>query len=144
MDNGVLEQLVKELVSEEKINTIVRDVVAKRLEYHFDHALASEAERIVSKLSDELIIKKLDDLLGKKVLINDGFGSRKEYADFDAFVTDYIGRQVKNSYELERKVQQMVKERLDRYCKEVVNEANRDLTGKVFEKIAEDKGKIMF
>ena len=144
MDNSMLEQLVRELVSEEKIEQIIRSVVSDRLEYYFERALESKAEEMVSAFSDELITKKLDELLGRKVLINDGFGSRKEYADFESFVTDYIGRQVKNSYELERKVQQMVKERLDRYCKEVVNEANRDLTGKVFEKIAEDKGKIMF
>ena len=144
MENNMLESIIKELVSEEKVEDILREEIRKRIEYHFDNVLKQEAERMVEKFSNDLITKKLDKLLGKKILINDGFGSRKEYADFDAFVTDYIGRQVKSSYELERKVQSMVKERLERYCKEVVSENNRALAKKVIEKIANDKAEYVF
>ena len=144
MENSVIESIIKDLISEEKIEEVLREEIRSRIDYHFDKILEKEAERMVKKFSDELIVKKLDELLGRKVLINDGFGSRKEYADFDAFVTDYIGRHVKSSYELERKVQQMVKDRLERYCKEVVSEANCDLTEKVIEKIANDKTGYVF
>lgn len=144
MENGMLENLIKELVPEKKIDEVIGHVVRERLEYEFDQALQEKAREMVNEFSDKLILKKLDDLLGKQVITNDGFGSRKEYADFDSFVTNYIGRMVKSNYDLERKVASMVKDRLDRYCKEVVAESNRDLAKKVFEKIADDQANQEF
>ena len=138
---NVIRSLVKELITEEKIEEIFKEEIHEQLEYHFDRALASEAEKMVRKFCDDLITRKLDEVLGQRVLVNDGFGSRKEYADFNTFVTNYIGMQVKSSYDLERKVANMVRDRLDKYCKEVVAESNNELANKVIEKIAADKGK---
>lgn len=145
MDNSTVENvirsLVKELITEEKIMKIFKEEIHEQLEYYFDQALAREAEGMVRKFSDDLITRKLDEVLGNRVLVSDGFGSRKEYADFNTYVTDYIGRQVKNSYDVERKVADIVKKRLDQYCKEVVAESNSELANKVIKKIAENKGK---
>lgn len=145
MDNSTIETvlrgLLKELIDEEKITMIIEREVGERFEYHFERALESKAAEMVEKFSADVIADKLDEVLGKRVLVNDGFGSRKEYADFNTFVTDYIGRQVKSSYDLERKVADIVRKRLDNYCKEVVAESNNELANKVIEKIAADKGK---
>jgi len=81
----------------------------------------------------------LKDLYGKEVNLDDGFCGRKGYKSFEEFVRDYVGEQCRKQWNMERKVQDMVKERVSEVCKKVVEENEADLADKAMRILSGEK-----
>lgn len=133
-------EAMKQLITEEQIDNAIRSVVADHLGYRVEHAIKEEAESIARKYCDKKIEDVLKDLYGKEVNLDDGFCGRKGYKSFEDFVRDYVGEQCRKQWNMERKVQDMVKERVSEVCKKVVEENEADLADKAM-KILSGEGK---
>ena len=123
-------EAMKQLITEEQIDNAIRSVVADQLNYHVERAIKEKAESIAREYCDKKIEDVLKDLYGKEVNLDDGFCGRKGYKSFEEFVRDYVGEQCRKQWNMERKVQDMVKERVSEVCKKVVEENEADLAGK--------------
>lgn len=123
-------EAMKQLITEEQIDNAIRSVVADHLGYRVEHAIKEKAESIAREYCDKKIEDVLKDLYGKEVNLDDGFCGRKGYKSFEEFVRDYVGEQCRKQWNMERKVQDMVKERVSEVCKKVVEENEADLADK--------------
>lgn len=123
-------EAMKQLITEEQIDNAIRNVVADLIEYRVERAIKETAESIARKYCDKKIEDVLKDLYGKEVNLDDGFCGRKGYKSFEEFVRDYVGEQCRKQWNMERKVQDMVKERVSEVCKKVVEENEADLADK--------------
>ena len=123
-------EAMKQLITEEQIDNAIRSVVADHLGYRVECAIKEKAESIAREYCDKKIEDVLKDLYGKEVNLDDGFCGRKGYKSFEEFVRDYVGEQCRKQWNMERKVQDMVKERVSEVCKKVVEENEADLADK--------------
>lgn len=123
-------EAMKQLITEEQIDNAIRNVVADQLNYRVELAIKEKAESIAREYCDKKIEDVLKDLYGKEVNLDDGFCGRKGYKSFEEFVRDYVGEQCRKQWNMERKVQDMVKERVSEVCKKVVEENEADLADK--------------
>ena len=123
-------EAMKQLITEEQIDNAIRSVVADRLNYRVERAIKEKAESIAREYCDKKIEDVLKDLYGKEVNLDDGFCGRRGYKSFEEFVRDYVGEQCRKQWNMERKVQDMVKERVSEVCKKVVEENEADLADK--------------
>lgn len=132
-------EAMKQLITEEQIDNAIRSVVADHLGYRVEHAIKEEAESIAREYCDKKIEDVLKDLYGKEVNLDDGFCGRKGYKSFEEFVRDYVGEQCRKQWNMERKVQDMVKERVSEVCKKVVEENEADLADKAMRILSGEK-----
>lgn len=132
-------EAMKQLITEEQIDNAIRSVVADHLGYRVEHAIKEEAESIAREYCDKKIEDVLKDLYGKEVNLDDGFCGRKGYKSFEEFVRDYVGEQCRKQWNMERKVQDMVKERVSEVCKKVVEENEADLADKAMKILSGEK-----
>lgn len=123
-------EAMKQLITEEQIDNAIRYVVADQIEFRVERAIKEKAESIAREYCDKKIEDVLKDLYGKEVNLDDGFCGRKGYKSFEEFVRDYVGEQCRKQWNMERKVQDMVKERVSEVCKKVVEENEADLADK--------------
>ena len=133
-------EAMKQLITEEQIDNAIRNVVADQLNYYVERAIKEKAESIARKYCDKKIEDVLKDLYGKEVTLDDGFCGRKGYKSFEEFVRDYVGEQCRKQWNMERKVQDMVKERVSEVCKKVVEENEADLADKAMRILSGDRG----
>lgn len=129
-EKDLVVEAMKQLITEEQIDNAIRNVVADQLNYHVERAIKEKAENIAREYCDKKIEDVLKDLYGKEVNLDDGFCGRKGYKSFEEFVRDYVGEQCRKQWNMERKVQDMVKERVSEVCKKVVEENEADLADK--------------
>jgi len=132
-------EAMKQLITEEQIDNAIRSVVADHLGYRVEHAIKETAESIAREYCDKKIEDVLKDLYGKEVNLDDGFCGRKGYKSFEEFVRDYVGEQCRKQWNMERKVQDMVKERVSEVCKKVVEENEADLADKAMRILSGEK-----
>lgn len=125
-NNNLVLDAIKSLITEEQIDDAIRSIVAERMNYKVERAIENEAERIAREYCDEKIESVLADIYGRTVNLDDGFGGRRGYKTFEDFVRDYVGTECRKQWNMERRVQDMVKKRVEEVCKQVVaeNEAN--------------------
>lgn len=133
--NLVLEA-IKSLITEEQIDDAIRVIVADRMNYSIEREIVGEAKRIAREYCDRKIEDTLADIFGRQVNLDDGFGNRRGYKTFEEYVREYVGTQCKQQWNLERKVQDMVKKRVEEVCKKVVAENEANLADKAMKIIA--------
>ena len=128
--NNMIFEAIKSLITEEQIDNAIRSIVAERMNYTVERAIREEAERVAMEYCDEQIEDVLADIYGREVNLDDGFGGRRGYKTFEEYVRDYVGSECRKQWNMERKVQDMVKERVKEVCKKVVEENEADLADK--------------
>ena len=133
--NLVLEA-IKSLITEEQIDDAIRVIVADRMNYSIEREIVGEAKRIAREYCDRKIEDTLADIFGRQVNLDDCFGNRRGYKTFEEYVREYVGTQCKQQWNLERKVQDMVKKRVEEVCKKVVAENEANLADKAMKIIA--------
>lgn len=125
-NNNLILEAIKSLITEEQLDGAIRSIVAERMKYNVERTIKNEAERIAREYCDEKIESVLADIYGRTVILDDGFGSRREYKTFEEYVRDYVGQECRKQWNMERSVKLMVESRIEEVCKKVVaeNEAN--------------------
>lgn len=139
-EKDLVVEAMKQLITEEQIDNAIRSVVADHLGYRVERAIKEEAESIAREYCDKKIEDVLKDLYGKEVNLDDGFCGRKGYKSFEEFVRDYVGEQCRKQWNMERKVQDMVKERVSEVCKKVVEENEANLADKAMRILSGERG----
>lgn len=139
IEKDLVLEAMKQLITEEQIDNAIRNVVADQIEYRVERAIKEKAESIAREYCDKKIEDVLKDLYGKEVNLDDGFCGRKGYKSFEEFVRDYVGEQCRKQWNMERKVQDMVKERVSEVCKKVVEENEADLADKAMRILSGDR-----
>ena len=138
-EKDLVVEAMKQLITEEQIDNAIRNVVADQLNYRVERAIKEKAESIAREYCDKKIEDVLKDLYGKEVNLDDGFCGRKGYKSFEEFVRDYVGEQCRKQWNMERKVQDMVKKRVEEVCKKVVEENEADLADKAMRILSGDR-----
>ena len=141
-DNSVLESIVRELVSEEDIREIIHDEIRSRLNrYEFTEAIRKTAMEIVRENGETWIREKVAETLNGKVRLDDGWGNVKEMGTFEDYVRKSLRDQCMSSWNMERKLREMVDERLKKIAQDIVSRhIKEDLQNEVLEKLAEEYG----
>ena len=129
-NNNLFLEAIKSLITEEQIDDAIRSIVAERMQYNVERTIKNEAERIAREYCDEKIESVLADIYGRTVNLDDGFSGRRGYKTFEEFVRDYVGSECRKQWNMERKVQDMVKKRVEEVCKQVVAENESNLADK--------------
>ena len=137
--NNLVLEAIKSLITEEQLDGAIRSIVAERMSYSIERAIREEAEKIAIKYCDEKIESVLADIYGRMVNLDDGFGGRKGYETYEEFIRNYVGTQCRNQWNMERKVQDMVKKRVEEVCKKVVAENESNLADKAMKILAGGK-----
>ena len=133
--NLVLEA-IKSLITEEQLDNAIRSVVAESMNYNVERAIREEAERVAKNYCDRKIEDTLADIYGRQVNLDDGFSGRRGYKTFEEFVRDYVGSECRKQWNMERKVQDMVRKRVEEVCKKVVAENEANLADKAMKILA--------
>lgn len=128
--NNMIIEAIKSLITEEQIDDAIRSIVAERMNYKVERAIENEAERIAREYCDEKIESVLADIFGRTVNLDDGFSGKRGYKTFEDFVRDYVGTECRKQWNMERRVQDMVKKRVEEVCKQVVAENESNLADK--------------
>jgi hypothetical protein len=134
--NELLYEAIKSLITEEQIDNAIDAAVRERMNYRISQAIEMEASEIAKEYCDKKIIDVLDSIFGKQVNTDDGFGYARGYKSFEEYVKEYIGKNVRNQYDMERKVRRMVDEKITAICKKVVEQNNADLADKAMRMLA--------
>jgi len=129
-NNNLVLEAIKSLITEEQLDDAIRSIVAERMEYKVERAIKDEAERIAREYCDKKIEDILADVFGNEVNLDDGFSGRRGYKTFEEFVRDYVGSECRKQWNMERRVQDMVKKRVEEVCKQVVAENESNLANK--------------
>lgn len=138
MNENLLNDLIKGLVTDEVIEKAVQNAVKERMDYFVDSAIEKRAKRIAEEYCDKRMTDVLDEIYSKPVIIDYGWQKPREYESFEDFVKAYVGEKVNSSRNLIDEIRRMLSDRLDRYCKQVVDEQTKDLTNKVLKKVTEE------
>lgn len=136
--NLVLEA-IKSLITEEQIDDAIRIIVSERMQYSMERAIRETAERMAIDYCNEKIEDVLTDIYGRRVNIDDGFNNHKGYKTFEEFIRDYVGTQCRQQWNMERRVQDMVKKRVEEVCKKVVAENEANLADKAMAILAGER-----
>lgn len=125
-NNNLVLEAIKSLITEEQIDNAIRVIVSERMQHSVERAIRETAERMAMDYCNKQIEDVLADIYGREVNLDDGFGGRRGYKTFEEYVRDYVGQECRKQWNMERKVQDMVKKRVEEVCKKVVaeNEAN--------------------
>lgn len=143
--NNMIIEAIKSIITEEQIDNAIRCAVSEKFTYRIESAIRDEAESIARQYCDKKIEEVLADIFGKSVNLDDGFGGRRGYKTFEEYVRDYVGQECRKQWNMERKVQDMVKKRVEEVCKKVVAENEANLADKAMrilsgEREENDKG----
>ena len=138
-NNNLVLEAIKSLITEEQIDNAIRVIVSERMQHSVERAIRETAERMARDYCDKQIEDVLADIYGREVNLDDGFGGRRGYKTFEEYVRDYVGQECRKQWNMERKVQDMVKERVEEVCKKVVEENEADLAGKAMRILSGEK-----
>ena len=138
-NNNLILEAIKSLITEEQLDGAIRSIVAERMKYNVERTIKNEAERIAREYCDEKIESVLADIYGRTVNLDDGFGGRRGYKTFEDFVRDYVGSECRKQWNMERRVQDMVKKRVEEVCKQVVAENEDNLADKAMAILSGEK-----
>lgn len=119
-------------VTQEQVEQIVETLVKSRIDaleerddygYRFslDDYIRDTAEKLIKQRVEELLAEKEDeiavsiveDFLDRKVEVNNGWGERRKYETFADFFAAEVRKRLDDSWEIKRKVEKAVKERVD-------------------------------
>ena len=138
MNENLLNDLIKGLVTDEVIEKAVQNAVKERMDYFVGSAIEKRAKKIAEEYCDKRMTDVLDEIYSKPVIIDYGWQKPIEYESFEDFVKAYVGEKVNSSRNIIDEIRRMLSDRLDRYCKQVVEEQTKDLTNKVLKKVTEE------
>lgn len=138
-NNNLVLEAIKSLITEEQIDDAIRVIVSERMQYSMERAIRETAERMAIDYCNEKIEDVLTDIYGRRVNIDDGFNNRKGYKTFEEFIRDYVGTQCRQQWNMERRVQDMVKKRVEEVCKKVVAENEANLADKAMAILAGER-----
>ena len=118
----MIKEILGELVSEEAIDSAIREIVTERFNYTINKEIDEVAQRYVREKGETYIKEKVDEVLERPVKLDDGWGQPKYYDSFEHFVKSIIAEQIKTNYRFTNTIDRMVKSRLDEVIKKVSKE----------------------
>ena len=108
-----IEDIVKEKLNEIDLNDIVADEVRQIISEPLRRKIAEyTAERIKALIDVEIEIA-----INKPVKTDDGWGKRKEYANFEELYKQIFAEKINGAYEIKRTIENTVKARVDELFK---------------------------
>ena len=136
----LLYEALKDLVSEEQIaNTVNRIVVEKMESYAIEKAIQNTVFEIVKEKADGYIQEQVDEIMHNPVRLDDGWGNIKEEGSFEDYVRRSLRKQCFDQWKLERKLREVVDEKLKNTAKKIVDKhLEEDLVGEVLQKLKEE------
>jgi len=138
-----IKSIIKELVTDQMIESCVKDVVDEKIEYMFDYQVKSSVERkineVVSDKSDGYIREAVEQVINGKVNVNDGWGSNIVYGSFEDLVRKKIAEKLNDGWNVERKVKDAVDAKIKAICEEVKKNHVDNMAEQVIERLGKEK-----
>lgn len=113
----IVEKLVNEKLNDNMIERIIEERVMDQFRYDMDKAIENEAHRIVHELGAKYIEEQIDQVIARGVRVDNGWGKPDTYESFDSFVRSEIERELKNTWQLERRVKETCEKVIKEVCK---------------------------
>lgn len=123
-----LEDIVKE-----KLNEIdLSDIVAQEVRTIISEPLRREIAKYTAERIKALIDVEIEIALTKPVKTDDGWGKKKEYANFEELYKQAFAEKINGAYEVKSTIEKTVKARVDELFKTnaqvVINKIAAELT----------------
>lgn len=136
----IVREAVKGILSEEKLEEIARgtisEMVYENMRYTFEKTVTQVAREVIEEKGESILEEILKDIMNKPVRIDNGWGDIQEKGSFEDFVRSTLRSRCCNEWDVERKLRNMVDERLKKIAHEVVGRhVEEDLCGEVMEEL---------
>lgn len=143
-NNEILKDIVKSMISEEDIKNEIHDQVSTQVtdllgSYEIKNAIHNVAVEMIHEKGEEWIREMVENVINSPVRLDDGWGDVKEMGTFEDFARNSLRRQCLDQWNLERKVRDMVNEKLKKIATDIVSKhLKEDLANEVLGKLAEE------
>ena len=134
----MIKEILGELVSEEAIDSAIREIVTERFNYTINTAIDEVAHRYVREKGESYIKEKVDEVLEKPVKRDDGWGQPEYYDSFEHFVKSIIAEQIQINYRFTQAIDRMVKDRLSEVIRKVSKEISEKMVDEALAEIAKE------
>lgn len=143
-NNEILKDIVKSMISEEDIKNEIHDQVSTQVtdllgSYEIKVAIRDVAMEMIHEKGEEWIREMVENVVNSPVRIDDGWGDVKEMGTFEDFAKKSLKKQCFDQWNLERKLRDMVNEKLKKIATDIVGKhLKEDLANEVLGKLAEE------
>ena len=143
-NNEILKDIVKSMISEEDIKNEIHDQVSTQVtdflgSYEIKKAIRDVAVEMIHEKGEEWIREMVENVMNSPVRLDDGWGNVKEMGTFEDFARKSLKSQCFDQWNLERKLRDMVNEKLKKIATDIVSKhLKEDLANEVLGKLAEE------
>lgn len=141
MELSITQEMIEDIISrkiEEAIDGVsIEDLVRERVNRNFDSKIAKAVSDAVAEKCAATTEAKAGEFLKEPVVINDGWGGRKEYGSYADFYASVLEEKFKG-YQFDKLIERVVRDKVEssisgkadairkRICEEVIVEVDDD------------------
>lgn len=135
----IIRELLDDTVSEEQINTIIREVVDEKCDYNVREQIRQVAHDVLREKTYEYVQEMVNAELAKPVKTNDGWGGVEYYDSFEDLVRQELRKNIRNSWELKRYAENIVKNMIELTAKNLVKQfTEEEMSEKLIKALADN------
>ena len=118
----ILKDIVAEYITEERLNSIIREIIIKKLDYNLEQHIRKTAVDVLGEKTQEYVKEKVEAELVKPVKTNDGWGNIARYDSFEEFVKKEIAERLRNNWEIRTYAENFVKQMITDTARKIVKD----------------------
>lgn len=143
-NNEILKDIVKSMISDDEIKTEIQEQVHDQVmeilsSYEIKKAIHEAAMEMVHEKGEKYLMEAVESVMQSPVRLDDGWGNVAEMGTFEDFARQSLKKQCYDQWHLERKLRDMVNEKLKKIATDIVSKhLKEDLANEVLGKLAEE------
>lgn len=136
----ILRETISDLVSEEEISREIKVAINEKLsEYTMEEVIRDVAIECIHEKGDEWMHEMVERVINGNVRLDDGWGNTKNVGTFEDYARKSLREQCFDQWKLERKLREMVDEKLKKIATDIVSKHLReDLADEVIKELANE------
>lgn len=130
-----LEELIKSKIDALNIEDLIKQEIEEQVSEYVQKIINSGLRKIIEDqatgLAEKEVEKRLASILETPVEINDGWGLRKDYKNFDELFKQQLKSQLSSDYNLQKRLEGTIKDKLDVLLRGAKNELIEKLASQI-------------